>query len=100
MDQPGGVPYGVRISDLAQSDPDRVGIRFVATDGTEQTMTLAEIEARANQIARAMLDRGVGVGDRVGLELPNSLELVMAVFGTWKVGGSPVVMRWDLPGWE
>jgi bile acid-coenzyme A ligase len=96
----GGVPYGWRITELAKEEPDRIGIRFVRTDRSEQAVTMAGIEARANQVGRAMLARGVGVGDRVGLELPNSVELVMAVFGAWKAGAAPVVMRWDLPDWE
>lgn len=95
-----GVPFGVRITRLAEEDPDRVALRFVAVDGQERTMTMSEIEARANQVGRAMAARGVGVGDAVGLELRNSPELVASILGAWKVGAAPVPMRWDLPAWE
>src|SRR5579871_6994415 len=73
---------------------------FVAVDGTERPFTTAQLEARANQMGRALAARGVGVGDRVGLELRNSPELVSALFGAWKVGAAPVPIRWDLPEWE
>jgi len=95
-----GTPYGARLSQLAAEDPDRVGIVFVAVDGTERPFTTAELDARANQVGRALAARGVGVGDRVGLELRNSPELVCALFGAWKVGAAPVPIRWDLPEWE
>ncbi len=95
-----GIPYGVRITQMAADEPDRVAIRFVRIDGSEQPMTTVELEARANQVGRAMAGRGVGVGDRVGLELRNSPELVSCILGAWKVGAAPVPMRWDLPDWE
>jgi bile acid-coenzyme A ligase len=95
-----GIPYGVRITQLAAEEPDRIALRFVRIDGTEQPMTTAQIEARANQVGRAMAARGVGVADRVGLELRNSPDLVACILGAWKVGAAPVPMRWDLPAWE
>ncbi|HVM65661.1 MAG TPA: AMP-binding protein, partial [Acidimicrobiales bacterium] len=84
--EPGATPYGARLTQLAQEAPDRVGMVFVAVDGTERAFTTAELDARANQVGRALAARGVGVGDRVGLELRNSPELVASLFGAWKVG--------------
>lgn len=48
--------------------------------------TYAELEARANQLAHALLGLGVQRGDRVAICLPNSLEAVVAIFGTLKAG--------------
>jgi bile acid-coenzyme A ligase len=45
-------------------------------------------------------DSGVDVGGRVALAVPNSVELVLAALGSWKAGGVPVPVRWDLPQWE
>ena len=95
-----GIPFGALITQLAAEAPDRVAMQFVGIDGQERSMTTAELEARANQVARAMAARGVGVGDAVGLELRNSPELVVCIIGAWKVGAAPVPMRWDLPAWE
>lgn len=96
----GGVSYGRRLTDLAAARIDEVAAVFVAADGTESEVTWIQLEQRANQIARAMAERGVGAADLVALALPNSLELVAAVFGAWKLGAVPVPVRWDLPDWE
>ena len=94
------VSYGRRLTELATAHPDDLALVTVALDGTEDEHTWADLEARANQIARAMQARGVTVGDRVALALPNSLALVAAVFGAWKIGAVPIPVRWDLPDWE
>ncbi len=73
---------------------------FVAIDGTESEVTWTQLESRANQLARAMAERRLSEGDLVALALPNSLELVATVFAAWKLGATPVPVRWDLPDWE
>ena len=94
------VSYGRRLTDLAAADGDRVALVVAAPDGAEQAWSWALLEARANQIARAMSSRGVGEGDRVSLALPNSATTIAAVFAAWKLGAVPVPVRWDLPDWE
>jgi amino acid adenylation domain-containing protein len=47
----------------------------------------------ANRMAQALLDRGVGKGDRVLLYLPNSVELVVAIFAVLKANGVFVVIH-------
>jgi bile acid-coenzyme A ligase len=94
------VSYGRRLTDLAALDGERVAVVVVAPDGSERTWSWARLEARANQLARAMASRGVAEGDRVSLALPNSATTVAAVFAAWKLGAVPVPVRWDLPDWE
>lgn len=94
---PEGVPFGGRLSQLAAEDPERAGLVVVARDGSEQSLTYRDLEEGANRWARAL---GVGQGDRVALAVPNSVDLVLAVLGTWKAGAVPVPVRWDLPDWE
>ncbi len=43
-----------------------------------------------------MAARGLGLGDRLALQLRNSPELVIAAFAGWKVGAAPIPVRWDL----
>lgn len=95
-----GTSYGQRLTDLASARGDELAAVFVALDGTELEVGWAGLEQRANQIARAMAARDVATGDLIALALPNSLELVAAVFGAWKLGAVPVPVRWDLPDWE
>ncbi|MDY4342225.1 AMP-binding protein, partial [Xanthomonas sp. LF07-6] len=46
----------------------------------------AGLEARSNQLARALLAAGVVPGDRVGVCQPRSLDMVASVLGTMKAG--------------
>ncbi len=48
----------------------------------------------------AMAAKGLGLGDRLALGLRNSPELFIAAFAGWKVGATPIPVRWDLPDWE
>jgi bile acid-coenzyme A ligase len=95
-----GRPYGTQIRWLAETYPDMPAVTVVAEDGTPTRLDWRTLDRRSNQVARAFADQGVGVGDRVGLELPNSVEMVEAVLACWKIGASPVPVRWDLPDWE
>jgi len=58
-----------------------------------QRLSYAEIETKANRLANALNFLGVQRGDRVALFLPNSTELVIAIFATLKAGGVFVVIN-------
>jgi fatty-acyl-CoA synthase len=51
-----------------------------------ERLTYAELRARADELARALLAAGVSRGDRVALLLPNRPEWLVAAFGAAKVG--------------
>jgi bile acid-coenzyme A ligase len=89
-----------RIRDLAAARPDAPAVTAVDIAGAERTASWRELDVHSDQLARVLTGRGVGVGDRVAIELRNSLELVLCVLAAWKTGAVPVPMRWDLPQWE
>jgi bile acid-coenzyme A ligase len=95
-----GTPFTSRIRTLAEDHPDMVAVTFVDERGSATGLTWRHLDERSNKVARAMAAGGVGLGDRVGLELPNSVGMVEAVLAAWKVGAAPVPVRWDLPEWE
>jgi len=89
-----------RLRQLAVEEPDARLYTQVGIDGTEVVLTSAHLDRRSSQLAGAMAAKGLGVGDRLGLGLRNSPELVIAAFAGWKLGATPIPVRWDLPDWE
>ncbi len=69
------------LTDSAKRFPDREAARF---DG--KSLTYAELDARTNQIARALQNAGVRRGDRVGFYVHKSLASILSVFGIMKAG--------------
>ncbi|HEX4110672.1 MAG TPA: AMP-binding protein, partial [Solirubrobacteraceae bacterium] len=53
----------------------------------------AEIDARANRVANALLARGLGPGDRVAIMMGNSPEWVALWLGTAKIGAVAVTLN-------
>ncbi|MDT5146648.1 MAG: bile acid-coenzyme ligase, partial [Mycobacterium sp.] len=95
-----GIPFGVKLSLLAEGRPDDPAVTVVALDGTAQSLAFGELDARANQWGRALAARGASAGSLVAVAIPNSQHLVLATLGCWKIGAVPVPMHWDLPEWE
>ncbi|WNG56955.1 amino acid adenylation domain-containing protein [Archangium gephyra] len=69
----------------------------LAVDYEGQRLTYAELNARANQVARALRRLGVGAGTLVGLCARRSPELVAAMLGVLKAGGAYVPLDPSYP---
>jgi bile acid-coenzyme A ligase len=94
------VSYGRRLTEIAAERPDDVDLVVVDREGHEREVTWRELEARANQIARALAGLGVGKDDIVALALPSCVEHVFVTVAIWKLGATLLPLRHDLPGWE
>ncbi|SPM31486.1 class I adenylate-forming enzyme family protein [Mycobacterium terramassiliense] len=95
-----GIPFGTKLQQLAEERSDEPAVTVVALDGTAESLTFGELDARANQWGRALAASGAGPGSLVALAIPNSVHLVLGALGCWKIGAVPVPIHWDLPEWE
>ncbi|MFW5989277.1 MAG: AMP-binding protein, partial [Desulfosudaceae bacterium] len=48
---------------LTVADPDQTALVFVNEDGSDEPLSYADLFTRSNQMARALLEAGVGQGD-------------------------------------
>ncbi|GAA3368398.1 hypothetical protein GCM10020367_06570 [Streptomyces sannanensis] len=62
----------------------------VALICADTSLTYAELNARANRLAHALIERGVGRGDLVGVALDRSIDLVVALLAAMKTGAAYV----------
>jgi fatty-acyl-CoA synthase len=70
---------------------DRIARRFPQNDAVVSVhqgirLTYAEFAAETDRLAKAFIAAGVAHGERVGIWSPNSLEWVLAQYGTAKAG--------------
>jgi len=63
----------------------------------EESLTYAELNRRANQLAHALRSEGVSVETRVGVCLQRSFEMLVAILGVLKAGGGYVPFDPTLP---
>jgi len=86
------IPYGSVLTRLAAAEPETVAV--VCED---ESVTRAELERRANRMARAYAARGVHQGSVVTIALPNGIEFVVACCAAWKCGATPNPISERLP---
>ncbi|MFF7593356.1 amino acid adenylation domain-containing protein, partial [Kitasatospora purpeofusca] len=70
-------------AEQVERTPDAVA---VASNGVE--LSYRELDARANQVARLLADRGVGPESLVAVCMERRVELVVALLGVLKAGGA------------
>ncbi|XVQ08590.1 amino acid adenylation domain-containing protein [Spirillospora sp. CA-255316] len=82
------VPAGV-VPDLVEAQAARTpGAPAVISAGGARTLTYAELNARANRLARHLIGMGVGAEDFVALALPRDADLVVAALAVLKAGAA------------
>ncbi|MGA5418613.1 condensation domain-containing protein, partial [Streptomyces pseudogriseolus] len=81
-----------RVEELFEGVVDRLGGHGVAVRCAGEVLSFGELEERANRLAWGLRDVGVGPGDVVGVLLPRSVDLVVALLGVLKSGAGYVPM--------
>lgn len=85
-----GRPLAALLGDAAERWPQRPAVIDATT-----TLSFAQLDAAADRTATGLLGLGIGAGDRVLLQLPNSCAFAVALFGLLRAGAIPVLC---LPG--
>ncbi|WAT31391.1 non-ribosomal peptide synthetase [Pseudomonas sp. GXZC] len=80
------------IEDQVQATPDAPALVFGAT-----TLTYAQLDARANQLAHALREKGVGPDVLVGICVERSIEMVVGLLAILKAGGAYVPLDPEYP---
>lgn len=65
--------------------PDNVAIVF-----NKEKLNYVELNRRANQLARYLIQNGVGPEDFIGIALPRSIEMILAILAVLKTGAAYV----------
>ena len=71
---------------LAAEHPDRIALRVVGDDGTDESLSYAEMSARSAQVANWLRGLGVQRGDRMLLMLGNVVPLWEVMLAAIKLG--------------
>ncbi|MFF3504784.1 (2,3-dihydroxybenzoyl)adenylate synthase [Streptomyces sp. NPDC003247] len=83
-----GETFGGVLRARAAAHPDRIALVDPAPE--RRTWTYRELDERADRLAAGFAARGIGRGDRVVVQLPNTGEFVEVVFALFRIGALPV----------
>ncbi|MBV9108772.1 MAG: AMP-binding protein, partial [Gemmatimonadetes bacterium] len=89
-------PGGVCAHELFEAQAARTPAALAVEWGGER-LSYAELDARADALARRLVRRGVGPETRVGVLLERSLEMVVSVLAVMKAGGCCVPVDTSYP---
>ena len=80
------------VCDRWADDKGRVAIFAENAAGEERTYTFRQLRNRSNQLANYLEDQGIGLGDRVAINLPQTPEAMIAYLAIWKLGAISVAL--------
>jgi len=92
-----GAPLHRQFERMAKAAPDAIALEMAAVDGTLHRMTYAELDARADLVAAALVSAGVAPDTAVALCVERSFEMVVALFGVLKAGAAYLPVDPDYP---
>ncbi|MFJ3887240.1 non-ribosomal peptide synthetase [Streptomyces rubrogriseus] len=87
-----GTPLHELISSQARQTPDAVAVAC-----GETSLTYAELDGRANQLARHLIEQGLDAEDFVAIALAKSLDAVVSMLAVLKTGAAYLPIDPDYP---
>ncbi|MDX2388611.1 (2,3-dihydroxybenzoyl)adenylate synthase [Streptomyces sp. DK15] len=87
-----GETFGGVLAERAAAHPERIAVVDPqgGPDGGRRAWTYGELDARAHRMAAGFAARGIGAGDKVVVQLPNTAEFFEVVFALFRLGALPV----------
>lgn len=73
--------------------PDNIAVVY-----EEKELTYRELNNKANQLAKALIEKGMKPGDIVGIILESSIEMIAGIVGILKAGGAYLPIDPKYPG--
>ncbi len=73
------------VARIAATHPDAIAVRCGGV-----ALSYRDLDLRANRLAHALIEQGIDVGDRVGVHLDASIDLVVALHGVLRAGAAYV----------
>jgi amino acid adenylation domain-containing protein len=61
-----------------------------AVEHEGESLTYEQLDRAADRIAAALAEQGVGIGDRVGIQLPKSITALASIYGAMRAGAAYV----------
>lgn len=84
--------YSARLRRLAAERLDAEAVRFIARDGSERSISWAELDALADRLAQGLAANGAGQGSVIGFALGNGVEHLALALAVWRLGATTLVM--------
>ncbi|MEU8820489.1 AMP-binding protein [Actinoplanes sp. NPDC048796] len=84
-----GYWIGQTFDDLLRAAAEKHGSRVAVVDG-DREITYAQLRDRALRLAAGLHGLGIGKGDRVVVQLPNTAEYFEVIFALFRLGALPV----------
>ena len=92
VEYPRGKTIHKLFEEQVDQTPDKVALVF-----EDETMSYGELNARANQIARILRDKGIKPDETVGIMVENSFEMIIGILGILKAGGAYLPINSEYP---
>ncbi len=86
-----GYWQGNSLGELLRSWSRRSGDKTALVSGADR-VSYAELDRQADAMAAGLLALGIGAGDRVVVQLPNTVEFVVVLFALLRCGAVPVLV--------
>lgn len=86
------VTLGGLITERANQSPDRLAVKF-----KDAALTYQSLNQRVNQLAALLISQNINIGDKVGVALDRSTEMVIALLAIIKAGAAYVPLDPNFP---